>query len=998
MSEKGIALLIVVSILTVVAIMGVSFVFSMFLETQASKQFSVTAQARYIAEAGISHARAILDEDRLGSRVDDLTESWVDHLEGDDVDVDVDGSLESRWWIMEDTSGTPVGRYGVLINDEGSKVNLNTAVADPNEAGLQAIDLTALLAGQGIADASSVARAIEQYRYGDDGQPGTALVDDDRDGAVDEPDEYQSLALRGDDRRFERLEELLNVGGLDADALKQLAQVVTVYSWDPNLSVTGQPRFNVNTATAEELLSALLEAGSEDPWQLAANMADYVDPDLAISKVSKMAQPYLLNDQGAMDGWVWQTSPVSHYATSTPNSQLSWEVAVPSGVFRVLVLGVPGTKVGDVDLQGQTKESMESGESFGILELSGPLTVRVTHGEAAGTPCAFRGLELVADEAGAGFPTVVVRGIEAIRFNELMVAPTITLPVQDAVFDPQLSGWSCQGQLPCMATDPGTARWTWTVPSLQPGQYYVKVFGRQAGDTVGDVTVSSFTEPVMVDGQRHPHTMVVGSDKKVTLTIGKTPSDGTYYFKSLTLSLEPDAEYVELINMSDGDLDVGGWVIEGEVTGGRQARLPMGAAVKAHQVLVAAVDANDSQAGLAGNGIDVRSVWEVPSDANLVQLEFSDGALTPDVDWLSDTPPPQASARLVLRDNEFIVDEIEYPLPLPLASPFQSIEKGDPSVVVDDDGDGLDSSWYPSLALYTPGAPNDNDGLRELQGLETIIHNPATEVTVLNRALNGVGELAGVPSGIAWNVVASYDLARFVDRLTVEGFRLETEGYLIEGQQDWHETVDGYETSQQESVATWQWMSVPDGRYRLSLYGWSGEQLSVRWQRADGSYSEWVPALSADAQGRIVVGQVTVGLPESLPNLFTLQARCESPGGVCHLNHIWLDTTPLLVGVINVNTAPQEVLASLPGITDGVIQQLVANRPYGDQEHKARGIGDLLIGSVLGEAEEDRLQRFRQWAHLLTVRSQVFHIMSLGEPLTQETPKTSQRIQAIIQR
>ena len=47
--QSGIALLIVVSMLTVIGIMGVAFAFSMFLETQEGRQFVSTNQARYLA-------------------------------------------------------------------------------------------------------------------------------------------------------------------------------------------------------------------------------------------------------------------------------------------------------------------------------------------------------------------------------------------------------------------------------------------------------------------------------------------------------------------------------------------------------------------------------------------------------------------------------------------------------------------------------------------------------------------------------------------------------------------------------------------------------------------------------------------------------------------------------------------------------------------------------------------------------------------------------------
>lgn len=980
--------------------MGVSFVFSMHLETQASRQFSASTQARYAAEAGVSHAWALLDEDRLGSRVDDLIESWVTQMAGSETDVDDSGAANARWWLLMNNASQRVGRYAVLIKDETSKVNLNTALADPQAAGVDAVNLTTLLTQLGVPQAANAAQAIERYRYGPNERPGVALVDDDRDGVVDEPDEYQPLALRGDDRRFESLEELLSLGVLEGDWLKRLAAVATVYSWDPNLTLAGQPRVNLNTATAEELLNVLLETGVENPWQLAANMADYADSDLAFSKLSKVAASYDITSHGDLGDWHWQDAPQGHYETTVASGQsLSWQVAVPTGTFRVLVHGITGLKVGDVDIEGQSRHSMNAGESFGVLALGGTVTVRVTHREAAGTTCAFRGLELVPTETGSGLPAVVVRGIEAVRFNEVMVNPVITLPVTEAVFDPQTSGWACPvNASSCSNSGTGQARWSWTSPFVQPGHYYVRVFGAQAGQTVGEVHVDG-QSALLVQGQRHPSTMTVGSDRKISLTIGKTPADGTYYFQEVELSVKPDAEYVELINLSGQDIDVSGWTIEGEATRGRQARMPAGSVIKAHGLLVAAVDADDRQAGLSNNDIDVRTAWEVPADIEVVQLEFPGGELNPDADWLSVTLPANTNAQLMLRaSDDAVVDEVEYRLPLVTTAPFQSLEKGDPSVVVDADKDGLDDGWYPALELYTPGTPNDNEGLRELQGLQQIVHDPSKELTVLNRPLRSIGELAGLPSGQAWHVVSTDDLAKVVDQLTVEGLRLETEGRLIDGQTEWHETAEGYETSREGAIGTWQWRDVPDGQYRLSLYGWSGEQLSVRWQAADGTYNEWIPTRSTDEQGRILVGQITVGLGASESNTCTLQVRCDSPGGVCHVNHIWLDPQLTRVGPININTAPREVLLTLPGMTDLLAQRLIAGRPYGDQEHKTRGIGDLLLGSVLGEAESDRLERFRQLGHLITVRSEVFQIMSVGEALEREKPVASKRVQTILQR
>jgi len=998
-SERGIALLIVVSLLTVIGIMGVAFAFSMYLETQASRQFVATTQARYLAEAGISYARALLDEDRMGSRVDELTEPWAQRPLGSEVDVDGDDAAEARWWPVASSSGAAVGRYALAIADESGKANLNAAEAEPSPLGVGAVNLTTLLQSAGLANAAAAAQAIEAYRYGPDQRPGRAGIDDDGDGAIDEVDEYQPLALMGDDRRIERLEDLAGVMGWGREDMARVSRVATAYSWDLNATVTGKPRLNVNTATAAELLTVMLDAGVENPWQAAVNIADAVDADVEMSRVTKASQRISLANQGPLGGWTWNTESGGFYESAEPDTApLLWVAPVPAGTFRLLARGVSGQPIGDVTVAGRLKRSVEPGESLGEFELSGTLTVEVVNHEPPGTSCAFRGLELVSETSQT---SVVVRGIEAVRFNELMVEPTKSFDVSAAAFDAQGSGWGCPLNQPaCSNSGVGQARWTWASEHLPAGRYHVHVFGVQAGQTVGEVKVNAETE-LLVHGQSHSAAISVGSDGKFSLTIGKSVADQTYYLKSVTLSLQPDAEYVELINLSGEAVDVGGWLIDGELTGGRQARLPAGATIAPHGLLVAAVDLDDSQDTMAGDGVSARQAWGIGRDVNAVQLEFPAGAPTRDDDWLKTTVSGGMN-RLTLRRDTAVVDEVEYPLPLPTNADFQSIEKGDPSVVVDQDLDGLDEGWYPSLQLYTPGLPNDNNGLRELVGLEVITHDPAQEVTVLNRPLQSIGELAGLPSGKAWQPFSSTDLAKIADRLTIEGLRLEAEGRLTAGAEAWQEKTEGwYEHSslaQPPVAGTWRWTAVPDGHYRLSLYGWPGEQLSVRWESESGTFTEWSPALSTDAQGRIVVGQCAIGVDGAPAHTLTIDVACGSPSGICHLDYIRLDPHLVRIGPVNVNTAPRDVLLALPGMTAILVDRITAGRPYGDQHQKGRGIGDLLLGTVLGSDEEEKLEVFRRLANLLTTRSDVFQILSLGQTVADGKPGASQRITAVVQR
>ena len=212
----------------------------------------------------------------------------------------------------------------------------------------------------------------------------------------------------------------------------------------------------------------------------------------------------------------------------------------------------------------------------------------------------------------------------------------------------------------------------------------------------------------------------------------------------------------------------------------------------------------------------------------------------------------------------------------------------------------------------------------------------------------------------------------------------------------------------------WEWRELVPGVYRLHLYAWAGEQLSVRWKLDGEAWTAWSPALSADAQGRIAMGQIRIGpgpaasggdgdqVPESdrptPPNTLTLEARCASPSGVCHLDYVRLDPKLLRVGPVNLNTAPLGVLRALPGMTDALASRLIAGRPYGDQEQKGRGIGDVLMGSVLGSDEDEKLDVFRRLAHLLTTRSDLFRIQSLGQAMAEHRVMATQRILTVVER
>ena len=80
-----------------------------------------------------------------------------------------------------------------------------------------------------------------------------------------------------------------------------------------------------------------------------------------------------------------------------------------------------------------------------------------------------------------------------------------------------------------------------------------------------------------------------------------------------------------------------------------------------------------------------------------------------------------------------------------------------------------------------------------------------------------MGELASVPSGAPWKRLASTDLAKIVDRLTVEGHRFEVEGHWAGevGERGWQEKTEGYalhtDPAQADAAGRWRWEELTDG-------------------------------------------------------------------------------------------------------------------------------------------------------------------------------------------
>lgn len=225
-SQNGIALLLVLWVLTILMVIVLSFSFMTRTETQASFTYRESIEKRFLAEAGIE--RGIME---LIYRNVNRGQTVV--LEG-----------REAW----KTDGTPyggemgVGRYSVRLFDEAGKININK-INDSN-----AIIMRQLLLNLGVKDedVNTIVDSILDWRDPDD------LVH--LHGA--ESDYYLSLPnpYKAKDADFDTIEELLLVKGVTPELLYGTAERKGIIDF---LTVIPQAveKINVNSASKEVLMA-----------------------------------------------------------------------------------------------------------------------------------------------------------------------------------------------------------------------------------------------------------------------------------------------------------------------------------------------------------------------------------------------------------------------------------------------------------------------------------------------------------------------------------------------------------------------------------------------------------------------------------------------------------------------------------------------------------------------------------------------------------------------
>jgi len=297
-SEKGVALIIALGILAILAILGTSFAINMRLEQKASANYRDSVKAKYIAWMGIEEAIALLNPTIDTNAWDSLDENWYDDfletVAGTGTNIESNLSITSRWIDVTTTVGTDtilVGRYAVLVLDETGKININAAGCAQNEGWSTyeiSMDVLDDIYSYWITTNKDSTVEVIDYRYGSDGIPGVTTnkvdgIDNNADNDIDVNNDWDpyEFGQGADDRPFLTAESIKLVSDIGPATWTGVKNHITVYSVDENISSNGNYRININTSNVTNLVNALTNGGMalNTAEQVAVNLIDYRDTD-----------------------------------------------------------------------------------------------------------------------------------------------------------------------------------------------------------------------------------------------------------------------------------------------------------------------------------------------------------------------------------------------------------------------------------------------------------------------------------------------------------------------------------------------------------------------------------------------------------------------------------------------------------------------------------------------------------------------------------------------
>ena len=919
--RKGQSILIVLVLLSVMMVMGLSVSIVSVYEMRLSRAFMESQKARYAAEAGIAFSKELIKA-KTGV-IDTLDDPLFAQTRGSDIDVNGDGINESKTFAVVSPSNVVAGYFAIEARDEAGKLNLN------------AFETTYA----GICDPSSAAGGLGFSVTGT--LPRDLLV----------------------------IEQAL--GALAPRTTARVGDLFTVYSAEPEMSLAGKRRKVLSRLPTPALVRLFLDSGVY--YTKALTWADAMDDDVAASET--YVHRAIIGVGGASGGGYASDGSYRHAQANTGPS--TWTLALGElepGQYFVYFFGKEGEAVGTIELTdsaGTLKEELFSGEGLSRpVTLAGKLAFSLT--PPRNQEGYVRAVELVALSEHKGLAKRLARGVEAVRINEVYANPTMGVAVTD--HDNPGGTWGWTGSAYRSPAPGQKGSWKFAVP--RSGYYYVKVFAQAEGGYVGSVAVGNERIADAYHGSWTKRPVFVNKTVTVDVTNETLAAEAT--LAGIELSQEPDGEYVELVNVSDTAVDLGGCTLEAKRDGagvlGWPARIPEGTVIAPLGYAVLAVDADDAScpAHLKGNNLSFQTIW----GESAKQLQFANAVVGSD-----DIVPD--SGVLILKDRSGqTIDAAEYDGHLVAA--FQSLERGDPTADEDADSDGYSDRWYPSLAIEkaTPGRSNKNSATQIIDPvtLEVTYHDIAQQ-QIRRPAEGSITAIAQLPSSFPWQKCSLRDAAFLADKVTQSEVKLDLAEGWIEG--TFGRESNTFVSARADQVGRWRFNDLEPGAYSLAFVSDSFSEASVKVSLSTESGKVTMGPL-APQNGMLSVGAVDVGAD-----------------GICEVEIRNVDGLPLVLtsgvlypapvarGKVNVNTADESVLSVFFGTRAAAV---IAGRPYGERDTRRLGIGDLLMGSDAAQFAGD----FSKSAKALCVRSNAYGVRVRGE--TDGNPKAKHEITTVIEK
>ena len=274
-SERGVTLILVLAILTILTLLGISFTFVMRTEMQAARNFFSASKAEYKAKAMLNQMKNQL----AASRVD-----TQGHLKSFSIATVTNSSKVSSLNAMDDSESK--------LRDEESKLNLRVALDSSMTKNSQdnqlSFDAFLLSMSSTLNLNSNQTRTLYQRMY--------------------------AGYTTGQIKSIDSLKTILGY-----NMAQQISDDITLDSFEANLDMLGNQRLNINQSSTIRIFDHLkLMLRKEAAAQLAVNIVDYRDTDSRPSLLTvdgttyrgiertpylneAMPQPDIPNDKG-LDG------------------------------------------------------------------------------------------------------------------------------------------------------------------------------------------------------------------------------------------------------------------------------------------------------------------------------------------------------------------------------------------------------------------------------------------------------------------------------------------------------------------------------------------------------------------------------------------------------------------------------------------------------------------------------------------------------------------------